>query len=89
MKIKDGLYMTVMPDVTESDRERVRLLRLISNSKDGFNRLSIEQIKRLQAILEKKDYSHDKKAQKSKKKLLKRINVRIYELEEGKSIWST
>ena len=81
--------MTVMPDVTESDRERVRLLRLISNSKDGFNRLSIEQIKRLQAILEKKDYSHDKKAQKSKKKLLKRINVRIYELEEGKSIWST
>ena len=89
MKIKDGLHMTVMPDVTESDRERVRLLRLISNSKDGFNRLSIEQIKRLQAILEKKDYSHDKKAQKSKKKLLKRINVRIYELEEGKSIWST
>ncbi len=89
MKIKDGLPMTVMPDVTESDRERVRLLRLISNSKDGFNRLSIEQIKRLQAILEKKDYSHDKKAQKSKKKLLKRINVRIYELEEGKSIWST
>ena len=87
MKIKDGLPMTVMPDVTESDRERVRLLRLISNSKDGFNRLSIEQIKRLQAILEKKDYSHDKKAQKSKKKLLKRINVRIYELEEGKSIW--
>lgn len=80
--------MTVMPDATEADRERVRLLRLISNSKDGFNRLSIEQIKRLQAILEKKDYSHDKKAQKSKKKLLKRINVRIYELEEGKSIWS-
>ncbi len=81
--------MTVMPDATEADRERVRLLRLISNSKDGFNRLSIEQIKRLQAILEKKDYSHDKKAQKSKKKLLKRINVRIYELEEGKSIWGT
>lgn len=77
-----------MPDVTDADRERVRLLRMISSSKDGFNMLSLEQVKRLQAILENKDYSHDKKAQKSKKKLLKRINVRIYELEEGKSIWS-
>ena len=74
--------------VTDEDRERVRLLRMISNSKEGFKMLSLEQVKRLEAILEKKDYSHDKKANKSKKKLLKQINVRIYELEEGKSIWS-
>lgn len=87
MKIKDGLHMTVMAEITESDRERVRLLRMISSSRDGFNMLSLEQIKRLQAMLEKKDYSHDKKAQKSKKKMLKRINVRIYELEEGRGIW--
>ena len=78
-----------MPGITEADRERVRLLRMISSSKDGFDMLSLEQVKRLQTIIEQKDYSHDKKAQKSKKKLLKRINVRIYELEEGKSIWGT
>ncbi len=87
MEIKDRMPTVLMPEITDADRERVRLLRLISSSKGGFNRLSVEQLKRLQAILEKKDYSHDKKANKSKKKLLKRINVRIYELEEGRGIW--
>ena len=46
--------------------------------------MSITQLKRLQELVEKKDYSHDKKAHKSKVKLLAKINVRIYELEEGK-----
>lgn len=73
--------------ITDEDRERVRLLQLVSSSKNEFKKLSLEQLKRLQELVEKKDYSHDKKAHKSKVKLLGKINVRIYELEEGKGIF--
>ena len=76
-----------MDDVTSEDRERVKLLTLISSSKHEFDKLSLEQLARLEDLLKKKDYSHDKKADKSKTKFLKRINVRIYELTEGKGIW--
>jgi len=76
-----------MPEnITSEDRERVALLHLITNSKHEFNKLSVTQLTRLQELLEKKDYSHDKKAHKSKLKLLGKINVRLYELEEGRSI---
>ncbi|HET9008977.1 MAG TPA: hypothetical protein VFN17_02525 [Nitrosarchaeum sp.] len=74
-------------DISDDDRERVKLLQLISSSKSEFKKLSLEQLKRLQELVEKKDYSHDKKAHKSKVKLLTKINVRIYELEEGKGIF--
>lgn len=74
-------------DISNEDRERVKLLQLISSSKSEFKKLSLEQLKRLQELVEKKDYSHDKKAHKSKVKLLTKINVRIYELEEGKGIF--
>ncbi len=76
-----------MNEVTNEDRERVKLLRLISSSKNEFKKLSLEQLKRLQELVEKKDYSHDKKAHKSKVKLLGKINVRIYEITEGRGIW--
>ena len=76
-----------MADVTSEDRERVKLLTLISSSKHEFDKLSLEQLARLEELLKKKDYSHDKKADKSKTKFLKRINVRIYELTEGNGIW--
>jgi hypothetical protein len=76
-----------MADITSEDRERVKLLTLISSSKNEFDKLSLEQLARLQELLEKKDYSYDKKANKTKIKFLKRINVRIYELTEGKGIW--
>ena len=76
-----------MVEITAEDRERVKLLQLVSGSKHEFNKLTVVQLKRLEELLGKKDYSHDKKANKSKIKLLKRINVRIYELEEGKGIW--
>ena len=76
-----------MADVTSEDRERVKLLTSISSSKHEFDKLSLEQLARLEELLKKKDYSHDKKADKSKSKFLKRINVRIYELTEGKRIW--
>ena len=74
-------------DISPEDRERVTLLQIISRSKNDFKKLTLEQLKRLQELLEKKDYSHDKKAQKSKQKLLNKINTRIYELEEGKGIF--
>lgn len=76
-----------MPDkITSEDKERIALLQLITNSKHEFNKLSVSQLTRLQELLEKKDYSHSKKAQKSKLKLLAKINVRLYELEEGRSV---
>jgi len=76
-----------MTQISKEDRERVKLLRLVSDSKNEFKKLTFEQLKRLEKLLEKKDYSHDKKAHKSKVKLLKKINVRIYEVTEGRSIW--
>ena len=77
----------MLDDVTAEDRERITLLETISRSKNEFKKLSLEQLKRLQELVEKKDYSHNKKAHKSKVKLLAKINVRIYELEEGKGIF--
>ena len=76
-----------MTQISNEDRERIKLLRLISDSKYEFKKLSLEQLKRLEELVGKKDYSHDKKAHKSKVKLLRKINVRIYELTEGRSIW--
>ena len=76
-----------MTQITNEDRERVKLLRLISDSKNEFKKFTLEQLKRLEELVEKKDYSHDKKAHKSKVKLLGKINVRIYEITEGRSIW--
>ncbi len=72
--------------IAPDDLERVKLLKIVS--KRGFKDLSLKQLKRLLILVEKKDYSHDKKARKSKMKLLAQINSRIYELEEGKGISS-
>jgi hypothetical protein len=79
--------MENMTEISDEDHERVKLLQLITSSKNEFKKLSLEQLSRLQELIEKKDYSHDKKAHKSKMKLLKKINVRIYELTEGRGIW--
>jgi hypothetical protein len=76
-----------MVEISDEDRERVKLLQLVTNSKNEFKNLSLEQLSRLQILIEKKDYSHNKKAHKSKVKLLRKINVRIYELTEGRGIW--
>ena len=56
--------------LTDEDKERIKLLNEISKNK--FKNLSLEQLKRLQELVEKKDYSHQKKANKSKKKLNKK-----------------
>ncbi len=79
--------MQIMTEISDEDHERVKLLQLVTNSKNEFKKLSLEQLKRLQELIEKKDYSHDKKAHKSKVKLLGKINVRIYEITEGRGIW--
>ena len=68
--------------VTPEDRERVTLLHTVE--KKGLKALPLSQLKRLQILIEKKDYGHSKKAQKSKMKLLSKINVAVYEAEEGK-----
>ncbi len=68
--------------INPEDHERVKLLQIVSQK--GLKALSIAQLKRLQILVEKKDYSHSKKAHKSKMKLLARINVAIYEAEEGR-----
>jgi hypothetical protein len=69
-----------MYDVTPDDRRRIELLEVIS--KRGLKTLSLEDLKELIMLVEKKDYSHNKKAQKSKMKLLAQINARVYDIEE-------
>jgi len=69
-------------NISPEDLERVKLLDTVS--KKGLKELTIAQLKRLQILVEKKDYSHSKKAHKSKMKLLAKINVAIYENEEGR-----
>lgn len=76
-----------MTEISDEDKERVKLLQIVTSSKHEFKKLSLDQLRRLQELVEKKDYSHDKKAHKSKVKLLGKINVRIYELTEGRGIW--
>ena len=75
--------------ITNEDRERVELLQMVSSSKKAFKELSLEQLERLRELVEKKDYSHNKKAHKSKVKLLSKINVRIFELEDEKKYSKT
>ncbi|HEU03786.1 MAG TPA: hypothetical protein ENH95_01475 [Nitrosopumilus sp.] len=75
--------------ITKEDRERVEFLQIISSSKKAFKNLSLEQLERLRELVEKKDYSHNKKAHKSKVKLLSKITVRIYELKDEKKYSKT
>tara|TARA_B100001179_G_scaffold207343_1_gene171796 strand:- start:205 stop:432 length:228 start_codon:yes stop_codon:yes gene_type:complete len=70
--------------LTDEDKERIKLLNEVSENK--FKNLSLEQLKRLQELVEKKDYTNQKKANKSKKKLLSQINVEIYKRIDG-DIW--
>ena len=70
--------------LTDEDKERIKLLNQVS--KKSVKILSLEQLIRLQELLEKKDYSDQKKANKSKKKLLKDINVEIYKRDDA-AIW--
>ena len=70
--------------LTDEDKERIKLLSEVSKNK--FKNFSLEQLIRLQELVEKKDYSNQKKADKSKKKLLNQINVEIYKRDDS-AIW--
>jgi hypothetical protein len=70
--------------LTDEDKERIKLLNEVYKNK--FKNFSLEQLIRLQELLEKKDYSNQKKADKSKKKLLSQINVEIYKRDDA-AIW--
>ena len=70
--------------LTDEDKERIKLLNQVS--KKTVKTLSLEQLIRLQELLENKDYINQKKANKSKKKLLKDINVEIYKRDDA-AIW--
>jgi hypothetical protein len=70
--------------LTDEDKERVKLLSEVEKNK--LKNFSLKQLIRLQELLEKKDYSHEKKANKSKKKLLSQINVEIYKRDDS-AIW--
>lgn len=61
----------------DDDLERLKLLDVIS--RQGIHALSREELEKLHTLIEKKDYSHDRKAQKSKAKLLKKIGNAIYD----------
>ncbi len=67
---------------TPEDLERIKFLQKVA--KKGLKPFTLEELQRLQILVEKKDYSHSKKAHKSKMKLLAKINVAIYEKEEGR-----
>ena len=70
--------------LTDEDKERIKLLNEVY--KNRFKNFSLEQLIRLQELLEKKDYSNQRKADKSKKKLLSQINVEIYKRDDA-AIW--
>lgn len=65
----------------DDDQERLMLLEIVS--KKGLRVLTLEQLMRLQTLVEKKDYDHNKKALKSKMKLLEKISYEIYNKEKG------
>ena len=69
----------------KDDFKRVELLNLVTK-KGGMRNLSLEQLILLDELLKKKDYSNEKKAEKSKQKLLKQINIEIYKRNDT-AIW--
>jgi len=71
----------VTPFIEDEDQERLILLEIVS--KKGLRVLTMEQLMRLQALVEKKNYGNSKKVLKSKRKLLEKISFEIYNKEKG------
>jgi len=70
--------------LTEEDKERVKLLNEFTKNK--FKNFSLEQLIRLQELIEKKDFGNERKVKKSKKKILTEINIEIYKRDDA-AIW--
>jgi hypothetical protein len=67
-------------DRNESDLqlvERRRLLEIVS--KKGLSFLTKSELEELNGLLENKDYNNNERANRAKRKLLKKINIAIYE----------
>ncbi len=78
--------MTSMAEILKKDDfRRVELLNLVTKN-GSFKNLSDDQLILLDKLLQKKDYSNEKKAEKSKQKLLKQINIEIYKRNDT-AIW--
>ena len=78
--------MTRMAEILKKDDfRRVQLLNLVTKN-GSFKNLSDDQLILLDKLLKKKDYSNEKKAEKSKQKLLKQINIEIYKRNDT-AIW--
>lgn len=69
------------PFIEDEDQERLILLEIVS--KKGLRVLTMEQLMRLQELVEKKHYGNSKKMLKSKRKLLEKISYEIYNKEKG------
>ena len=61
--------------MSEGDELR-RLLQIVSDK--GLRALSVPELDTLRTLLAAKNYGEDKKAEKSRKKLIRQINVEIY-----------
>ena len=70
--------------ITAEDKERIKLLEEVSKNK--FMNFSLEQLIRLQELVEKIQYGTEKIAQKSKGSLLKQINIEIYKRDDS-ALW--
>ena len=78
--------MTGMAEILKKDdMKRVELLNLITK-KGGYKNLDLDQLVLLEKLLKEKDYGGEKKAEKSKQKLLKQINIEIYKRHDT-AIW--
>ena len=55
-----------------------RLLGIVRDK--GLKALDLAELDRLRALLQAKDYGENKKANKSKEKLLKKINTAFYDM---------
>ena len=71
---------TDIPAQLPDDSERRRLLEIIY--KNGVHALTRSELERLHTLIEDKSYGENTKANRSKKKLLKEINIAIYESSE-------
>jgi hypothetical protein len=72
-------YTETSPERSD-DIERTRLLEIIY--KNGVYALTRSELERLHTLIELKSYGENIKANRSKKKLLKKINIAIYECSQ-------
>ncbi len=63
--------------MSHSEEELRKLLAIVSD--EGLKALDLAELERLRELLQAKDYGENKKANKSKAKILKHINTMFYD----------